>query len=222
MSTSFLSQPSKMSPDYSSYRSYIENFIDPTKAASYEGKIQTSIALFLITLAAGEVLIFVLCKVLAWYAHVAFYAQQGDMDWIHESDSNTPDQSNYVDNNHEPSLQDIQRALCTHEYSPDDANSRISLDNEVCPICLGDFEHGEVISSGKTCHHQFHNSCITEWLSKRTSCPCCRRGIMDVVISSKRAVPEVPSEIPEPAYSLSWIFRYRDPTLDPAFCLFIF
>ena len=110
--------------------------MDPT-VSSCEGTIKTSVAVFLITLAASEVIIYVLCKVMAWYAHVTFYAAQGDMNWIHETDviSSGMDQNANVEIGHEPSLEDIQRALRTYEYSTE----RIALNEESCPICLSDF-----------------------------------------------------------------------------------
>jgi hypothetical protein len=110
-----------------------------------EGRIQTSVTVFLITLAASEVVIYTLCKIMAWYAHVTFYAQ-GDMNWIHETtittttttttttvtvtttadaSSNsressttsiiTTDTTNRTDS-HDPSWNDIQNALSTTVY----------------------------------------------------------------------------------------------------------
>ena len=105
-----------------------------------EGRIQTSVIVFLITLAASEVVIYTLCKIMAWYAHVTFYAQ-GDMNWIHETTITTAttttttadaDASNNsressttsimttdttnITESHDPSWNDIQNALSTSVY----------------------------------------------------------------------------------------------------------
>ena len=105
-----------------------------------EGRIQTSVTVFLITLAASEVVIYTLCKIMAWYAHVTFYAQ-GDMNWIHETTITTAttttttadaDASNNsressttsimttdttnITESHDPSWNDIQNALSTSVY----------------------------------------------------------------------------------------------------------
>ena len=43
-----------------------------------------------------------------------------------------------------------------------------------CAICLSDMD-----SEKKTlrCGHQFHESCILEWLSRSSTCPHCRRNV---------------------------------------------
>lgn len=124
-STTFISQPSTMSSAYGTYvLSYFDsNMMDPSNS---EGRIQTSVTVFLITLAASEVVIYTICKIMAWYAHVTFYAQ-GDMNWIHETttdpsinsqDPSIPstDTTDTADS-HDPSWNDIQNALFTSMYN---------------------------------------------------------------------------------------------------------
>ena len=45
----------------------------------------------------------------------------------------------------------------------------ISIDNgemdDVCPICLGEYEKGE-IGVKLMCTHKFHEGCATTWLTK--------------------------------------------------------
>lgn len=41
-----------------------------------------------------------------------------------------------------------------------------------CSICLESFEGYS--STRLACQHRFHTQCVTVWLRKRNSCPCCR------------------------------------------------
>ncbi|EOA29519.1 hypothetical protein CARUB_v10014600mg [Capsella rubella] len=43
-----------------------------------------------------------------------------------------------------------------------------------CPICLQDWEEGEVGRKLERCGHTFHMICIDEWLLKQETCPICR------------------------------------------------
>lgn len=43
-----------------------------------------------------------------------------------------------------------------------------------CAICCEDFQNGEQLSE-LPCSHTFHVQCITPWLRRSASCPCCRR-----------------------------------------------
>lgn len=48
--------------------------------------------------------------------------------------------------------------------------------NQTCPICLGDYEHGDQIcwSRNPDCAHHFHAACGMAWLAKHSECPICR------------------------------------------------
>ena len=39
-------------------------------------------------------------------------------------------------------------------------------DENTCPICLCDFEVGDDIIVLKKCQHQYHKSCIKDWISR--------------------------------------------------------
>lgn len=39
-------------------------------------------------------------------------------------------------------------------------------------------DDSELVSHGRNCHHAFHKECISQWLMKHDSCPCCRQGIL--------------------------------------------
>mmetsp|Transcript_33999 Transcript_33999/g.39986 ORF Transcript_33999/g.39986 Transcript_33999/m.39986 type:complete len:216 (+) Transcript_33999:380-1027(+) len=57
----------------------------------------------------------------------------------------------------------------------DHAESSDSINHhEGCSICLGRFQHGDNINI-LPCFHQFHASCIGEWLTKwNGTCPLCK------------------------------------------------
>ncbi|KAK4780506.1 hypothetical protein SAY87_016612 [Trapa incisa] len=43
-----------------------------------------------------------------------------------------------------------------------------------CPVCLSEFEEGEVVKAIPHCGHVFHVQCIDRWLHTHVSCPVCR------------------------------------------------
>ena len=43
-----------------------------------------------------------------------------------------------------------------------------------CSICLDRFEEREIMTK-LSCGHEFHTSCIENWLNDETSCPLCRQ-----------------------------------------------
>lgn len=48
-----------------------------------------------------------------------------------------------------------------------------------CPICLGEFMDGEVVRVLPKCNHGYHVRCIDTWLMSHSSCPTCRRSLVD-------------------------------------------
>ena len=51
-------------------------------------------------------------------------------------------------------------------------------DENTCPICLCDFEVGDDIIVLKKCQHQYHKSCIKDWISRsQQNCPLCRTSV---------------------------------------------
>lgn len=65
-----------------------------------------------------------------------------------------------------------------------------------CAICLGDFMDGEKVRVLPKCNHGFHVWCIDTWLMSHSSCPTCRRSLLDQPTSSDAA--EVDSGIRHP------------------------
>jgi len=53
-----------------------------------------------------------------------------------------------------------------------------SQHNTACAICLSDYVHGDIVLSGTSCLHIFHNTCAFEWLEKHDHCPyCCKEMV---------------------------------------------
>jgi len=60
------------------------------------------------------------------------------------------------------------------------ANNKEAKDmSSPCPICLEGYEEGNLVSYGEQCQHAFHAVCIGQWTKFfNTSCPCCRRHLL--------------------------------------------
>jgi len=51
--------------------------------------------------------------------------------------------------------------------------------NKDCPICMEEFEKGELIQSFGVCAHEFHTPCLNSWLlGGKTTCPVCRHDLL--------------------------------------------
>ncbi|MED6206206.1 hypothetical protein PIB30_024652 [Stylosanthes scabra] len=50
----------------------------------------------------------------------------------------------------------------------------MSMDN-VCSICLSEYEAKETLRSMPQCNHFFHSHCIDAWLKMNATCPLCRK-----------------------------------------------
>ena len=71
-------------------------------------------------------------------------------------------------------------------------NDTVSMERQVCSICLVDFQHDDRVlrnatkqAAIKTCTHIFHEECISKWIeqaSHSSSCPCCRRPFLVNVV----------------------------------------
>ncbi|KAM3352296.1 hypothetical protein ACQJBY_023874 [Aegilops geniculata] len=58
--------------------------------------------------------------------------------------------------------------------------------DDVCAICLGEFEDGEKVRVLPRCGHEFHVRCVDTWLVSHDSCPTCR----DSVLGGAAAAPK--------------------------------
>lgn len=65
------------------------------------------------------------------------------------------------------------------DFGPDNDSAQLVALSEACPICLVDWQHGEVVHAPRQCKHAYHAHCIAQWLdtqsnSGKKECPCCR------------------------------------------------
>ncbi|CAN4085751.1 unnamed protein product [Withania somnifera] len=49
-------------------------------------------------------------------------------------------------------------------------------DDNICPICLAEYQPKETLRTIPECQHCFHADCIDEWLRLNASCPVCRNS----------------------------------------------
>ena len=70
------------------------------------------------------------------------------------------------------------------------SSSGIKIIDTDCTICLGEFEEGDKVRVLPKCSHGFHVRCIDPWLVSHSSCPTCRRSLLEQPASSDAAVAE--------------------------------
>ena len=51
-------------------------------------------------------------------------------------------------------------------------------DDKSCPICLTEFENGDMVIILNPCLHRFHETCAKKWLRENKSCPVCRENVV--------------------------------------------
>ncbi|XP_021719703.1 NEP1-interacting protein-like 1 isoform X2 [Chenopodium quinoa] len=66
-----------------------------------------------------------------------------------------------------------------HSNSSNSSLPMISHNDVCCTICLQGIEEGERARKLPNCQHLFHMMCIDEWLIRSTSCPVCRKNVVD-------------------------------------------
>ncbi|XP_062092338.1 RING-H2 finger protein ATL74-like [Humulus lupulus] len=66
-------------------------------------------------------------------------------------------------------------------------SSGIKIIDTDCTICLGEFETGDKVRVLPKCCHGFHVRCIDPWLVSHSSCPTCRRSLLEQTASSDAA-----------------------------------
>lgn len=81
------------------------------------------------------------------------------------------------------------------------ANSMVNyltLKQDVCPICVEDFQIGEEVSVIPLCKHIFHPTCVEKWLEQNPLCPMCRKNVREGLLSlPQSAILEVDSSFKE-------------------------
>ena len=70
-----------------------------------------------------------------------------------------------------------KKRLLTMTVGSDDMDDLLLSD---CSVCLEDFVIGDKLTI-LPCYHNFHSSCVKEWLRHSHNCPLCRTDIYDDV-----------------------------------------
>mmetsp|Transcript_5065 Transcript_5065/g.7337 ORF Transcript_5065/g.7337 Transcript_5065/m.7337 type:complete len:134 (+) Transcript_5065:36-437(+) len=71
----------------------------------------------------------------------------------------------------------IQPSVVTFAYEQSQKKMHLA---DSCPICLTDYDNGDIICHGKFCFHTFHTECLRGWMRKQPLCPCCRQNIFQI------------------------------------------
>lgn len=46
-----------------------------------------------------------------------------------------------------------------------------------CALCLEEYEEGDIVTH-LGCLHVYHQACLSPWLDRQTTCPCCKYDIL--------------------------------------------
>ena len=71
--------------------------------------------------------------------------------------------------------QPLNIKLEAQEFDADNNSYKYSKE-EVCSICLEEFQQKQQIAHWKPCQHLFHYECIQNWAQRRRNCPICKRN----------------------------------------------
>lgn len=102
-----------------------------------------------------------------------------------------------------PGALELLARLSTSEYEGDDDNVESHYADARgathCVICIADFHVGESLTR-LPCSHQYHASCIAQWLRSSRHCPLCKADVYAI-----SGVGEVAETVVAgaPAYTLS-------------------
>lgn len=80
-----------------------------------------------------------------------------------------------------------------------------------CAICMNDLEACQGTST-LTCRHVFHSLCISRWLTRASTCPCCRATVPDSLLAV--LAPRLPQPILDPRHLPFFRFRRASDTGD--------
>ncbi|XP_020089267.1 E3 ubiquitin-protein ligase ATL23-like [Ananas comosus] len=69
---------------------------------------------------------------------------------------------------------------------------------EMCAVCIGVLQGGEMVRQVPACKHVFHIGCIDAWLYSHTTCPLCRAEIKPRRSAEKAEESEESSAPPLP------------------------
>ncbi|TYZ64264.1 hypothetical protein PybrP1_003129 [[Pythium] brassicae (nom. inval.)] len=92
-----------------------------------------------------------------------------------------------------------QLEITKYRRPPKERDDEPSSAEEICPICLIEFEDDEDVRN-LPCRHIFHVPCIDEWFRRNTSCPMCKS---DVDLEAEDIDVELPQSPAPPAAGAS-------------------
>ena len=79
-------------------------------------------------------------------------------------------------------FEDLKHSKCNSRGGTSGNNVEVE---EVCSICLVEFEKEDVVSQLQKCGHVFHMKCIEKWLDRdQFTCPLCRSFLFANINSS--------------------------------------
>jgi len=82
------------------------------------------------------------------------------------------------------------------------SSSQSDQDEIVCAVCQCEFEDKEQGFVIRGCQHKFHVQCLTPWLERRHTCPCCRESLTSMPSRSSRpgaSIAELGEDVPSEA-----------------------
>eukprot|EP01059_Diplonema_ambulator_P011331 TRINITY_DN21281_c0_g1_i1.p1 TRINITY_DN21281_c0_g1~~TRINITY_DN21281_c0_g1_i1.p1 ORF type:complete len:452 (+),score=99.97 TRINITY_DN21281_c0_g1_i1:111-1466(+) len=94
----------------------------------------------------------------------------------------------------------VEQATVKHEHSDAD-------EDDGCPICLGDDEENEFITTN--CSHKFHSTCILEYLRLRNryQCPMCSTDIEHLNLPDGEVLTQ--AALKEKFYAPAWDLKFK-------------
>jgi hypothetical protein len=116
----------------------------------------------------------------SWIVGYATYISYSLIDFIQRSER----EREYVllldqyEGQEAPSLVHDSQGMTPLDISRITIGDYSSTDDNLCSICLLNFQNGERIRI-TSCSHKFHLPCIDQWLLKKASCPNCKKNFSD-------------------------------------------
>ncbi|KAI3803298.1 hypothetical protein L1987_31448 [Smallanthus sonchifolius] len=84
-----------------------------------------------------------------------------------------------------------------------------------CAICLSEVKEGEKTRVLPACDHGFHMECIDMWFHSHSTCPVCRKLIVDRSETSKIPSTITHSHINAPAYVYNPLYTSNSSIMNP-------
>ncbi|KAK9063802.1 hypothetical protein SSX86_017674 [Deinandra increscens subsp. villosa] len=74
----------------------------------------------------------------------------------------------------------LEQSVKSSTSGENDDNEEEEAEEEVCVICQGGCETGEMIAVLE-CRHWYHEDCLVKWLKQKNDCPICRAEVIPFV-----------------------------------------